>query len=685
MLPAVADGMLTNTVYTLIRDTEWDQALALLKEQLAANPTSRAALSLTAFCSYNKGDFETAVRLYAELAQRYPAVQRYQLALANTRLKAGLYHETLTIKGDSQDAVILRAYAKHELDDTTGLQLLVDQLTRGPTDDPRIICMKGNQLLKAERYAEALEQYDAALVIRKDPRIYYAKALANFRESNFPECLKALGELVDLSARLYPDLVSAASCFHDTGGAGAGGRAAASGSVNPHTLLSSALIEAFNLKAAVEWVLGDHAASEHALDAMPPRPLEELDPITLHNKALAEIQTDPSMCVRKLQFLITQPPFPVEAFTNLISIYVQHGLFDLAADLIAENRSLALTTLDPDKLSFFETVVGSAAGPEESYSKLETLKNRYASALRRICDEITQARGRAGKGGRAGGAGGGGGGTKQQGGFNSTALKNMSRAEIAVNTLLQQYEAKLSLFIPMVMWQAGILYDVRRYKAAVKTLRGQEDLCEEHPAFVLNLAHIMFAAEEYDQAADLYRTVLDATPSEDILSVPAIALANLCTSLILLNRNAEAEKLMQLTDQAEIEFMGVHGGAGKPPLHLCVINLVIGTLYSVKGNILFGISRILKALEPIGQRLSPDAWMYSKRPLLALAEACALSLGGPVEEGVIDNVIMFLDEVIRCGREIPIAAAQVKIGIGKETTVADEARALKALFLQFCA
>ena len=32
--------------------------------------------------------------------------------------------------------------------------------------------------------------------------------------------------------------------------------------------------------------------------------------------------------------------------------------------------------------------------------------------------------------------------------------------------------------------------------------------------------------------------------------------------------------------------------------HLCIINLVIGTLYCTKGNFEFGISRIIKSLEP---------------------------------------------------------------------------------------
>jgi hypothetical protein len=37
--------------------------------------------------------------------------------------------------------------------------------------------------------------------------------------------------------------------------------------------------------------------------------------------------------------------------------------------------------------------------------------------------------------------------------------------------------------------------------------------------------------------------------------------------------------------------------------HLCIVNLVIGTLYCAKGNFEFGISRIIKSLEPYQKKV----------------------------------------------------------------------------------
>ena len=38
--------------------------------------------------------------------------------------------------------------------------------------------------------------------------------------------------------------------------------------------------------------------------------------------------------------------------------------------------------------------------------------------------------------------------------------------------------------------------------------------------------------------------------------------------------------------------------------HLCIVNLVIGTLYCAKGNYEFGISRVIKSLEPYNKKVS---------------------------------------------------------------------------------
>ena len=67
---------------------------------------------------------------------------------------------------------------------------------------------------------------------------------------------------------------------------------------------------------------------------------------------------------------------------------------------------------------------------------------------------------------------------------------------------------------------------------------------------------------------------------------------------------------------------------GKRSFHFCIVNLVIGTLYCVKGNYEFGVARIIKSLEPESEKLEADTWFYAKRCLLAVLEGKAKHMIG---------------------------------------------------------
>lgn len=100
---------------------------------------------------------------------------------------------------------------------------------------------------------------------------------------------------------------------------------------NTIALHQTALIEAFNLKSAIEYQLKNFDAAQEALTDMPPRSEEELDAVTLHNQALVNMDLKPMEGFEKLQFLLQQHTFPKETFSNLLLLYCKYEVvrFDL--------------------------------------------------------------------------------------------------------------------------------------------------------------------------------------------------------------------------------------------------------------------------------------------------------------------------------------------------------------------
>lgn len=94
---------------------------------------------------------------------------------------------------------------------------------------------------------------------------------------------------------------------------------------NNQVLKETALIEAFNLKAAIEYVMKNMEAAKEALTDMPPRSEDELDAVSLHNTALLNMDEDPTNGFKKLNFLLSNPPFPPETFANLLLLYCKVG------------------------------------------------------------------------------------------------------------------------------------------------------------------------------------------------------------------------------------------------------------------------------------------------------------------------------------------------------------------------
>lgn len=112
------------------------------------------------------------------------------------------------------------------------------------------------------------------------------------------------------------------------------------------------------------------------------------------------------------------------------------------------------------------------------------------------------------------------------------------------------------------------------------------------------------------------------------------------------SQNSEAEQLMKKIEKEEEDSLYIAEQDNKKQFHLCIVNLVIGTLYCAKGNYEFGISRVMKSLEPYSKKLGTDTWYYAKRCFLSLLEQLTKQLV-VLNDNTLQDCIQFFEHCER--------------------------------------
>ena len=330
----MGEGACTATVYGFIRDGKHADAARVLTLELQNFPRSRAALSLLGHCYYAMQDFRSSAQCYEELTRYHPEVDSYRVYHAQCLYKAGLYPEATKAcqRVDSEQyahrVLQLQAAIRYEEDDLPGSRALLAQCAQ---DDPDTVVNAACITYKEGKYDDARAKFTEAMAaIGYAPDLAYSIALCHFALKQYGPALKHVAEIIERGVREHPEL--------SVGSTTDGVEVRSVG--NTQALRETALVEAFNLKAAIEFNLKNADAAREALSDMPPRSEDELDPVTLHNAALVAMDSDATAGFRKLNFLLTTPPFPPETFGNLLLLYLRHGCLDLAADVMAENAHL---------------------------------------------------------------------------------------------------------------------------------------------------------------------------------------------------------------------------------------------------------------------------------------------------------------------------------------------------------
>ena len=381
---------------------------------------------------------------------------------------------------------------------------------------------------------------------------------------------------------------------------------------------------------------------------MPPRREDELDYFTLHNVALMNMKERANEGFEKLQFLLQQQTFPRETFGNLLLLYMKHDYLDLAADVLAEYPDYTYKYLTPYMYEFIDAVITKQTGPSEAFKKLDDMASKHTDTLRKLTKQVQEYR--------------------------------EVHDEQAVKQAVNEYDEAIERYIPVLMQQAKIYWDKENYAAVEKVFRKSVEFCNEHDTWRLNVAHVLFMQDnKFKEATGFYEPIVKKH-YDSILDVEAVVLANLCVSYIMTSQNEEAEELMRKIEKEEEQMS--YEDPDRKIFHLCIVNIVIGTLYCAKSNFDFGISRVIKSLEPYKRKLGVETWFYAKRCILSLLENLSKHMLSLRDE-VLHDIVQFLDHCELYGKDIMSSQIELSAGFDGKNTVAYEARLLKALFLKY--
>lgn len=403
-----------------MKENQYHGVITILNSIREAS-TTRAGLSLLGHCYYQSQDFIEASNCYEMLCDLCPDVAEYKLYYAQSLYQSGLFDEALKvtnmIEADHLKEKVMQLqsaiYFSNE-DYATSQALLLQR----QTGTAQALNDEGCLLYQANLYDDALQRFFLSLQTGFNPLTAYNSALCHYRKKEFSQALNMIGEIIERGIRNYPELGIGAQAETEGGARSVG---------NPPTLSLSGLVQALNLKAAIEYQEGNVEAAREALMDLPPRAEAELDSITLHNLALTADQMNGTVKLRRLAFLLELGPLcPLETFSNLLILCCKHEMFDTAADILAEHAQMTYKYLSPFLYDLLDAIITSQTSLEEAEKKLGTLSSNLSSRLRTLSSKVQECR--------------------------------MASDQNALRTALREYESVLHDYEPVAMTRAWIYW-----------------------------------------------------------------------------------------------------------------------------------------------------------------------------------------------------------------------------------
>lgn len=124
-----------------------------------------------------------------------------------------------------------------------------------------------------------------------------------------------------------------------------------------------------------------------------------------------------------------------------------------------------------------DALITQQTSPHEAYQKLDDLANKHTELLKKLTKQVQDNRQR--------------------------NDKNLTRKSV------MDYDDCLDRYIPVLMAQAKIHWDLENYEQVEKIFRKSVEFCNENDTWKLNVAHVLFMQEnKFKEATGFYEPIV---------------------------------------------------------------------------------------------------------------------------------------------------------------------------------
>jgi tetratricopeptide repeat protein 30 len=128
--------------------------------------------------------------------------------------------------------------------------------------------------------------------------------------------------------------------------------------------------------------------------------------------------------------------------------------------------------MSPELYEFLDATLMVQTAPDEAYRKFDDLSRKHIDQLRSLTKNIQDAR--------------------------------LQRDQDQIRRWLKLYDEALERYIPVLMSQGRIYWDLEHYPMVERIFRQSAEFCSEHEVWVLNVAHVFFLQENKFKEAIRY-------------------------------------------------------------------------------------------------------------------------------------------------------------------------------------